>query len=54
LESADVEFSATIDRLIVPFNTLQKEGRDKTAKTKAKDLLEDPRLQDADSDDDSE
>jgi hypothetical protein len=54
LESADVEFSAMVDRLIVPFNTLQKEGRDKTAKTKAEDLLEDPRLQDADSDDDSE
>jgi Nucleolar protein,Nop52 len=54
LESADGEFSATIDRLIVPFKTLQKEGRDKTAKTKAKDLLEDPRLQEADSDDDSE
>jgi ribosomal RNA-processing protein 1 len=54
LESTDVEFSATIDLLIVPFKTLQKEGRDKTAKTKAKDLLEDSRLQEADSDDDSE
>jgi ribosomal RNA-processing protein 1 len=54
LESADESFSSTIQVLIEPFVKIQKEGRDKTAKTKAINLLEDPRLQEPDSEEDSD
>jgi ribosomal RNA-processing protein 1 len=54
LESVDASFSSTIQALIEPFVKIQKEGRDKTAKIKATNLLEDPRLQEPDSEDDSD
>lgn len=54
LESADESFSSTIQLLIEPFIKIQKEGRDKTAKTKATSLLEDTRLQEPDSEEESD
>jgi ribosomal RNA-processing protein 1 len=45
LESADQSFAKKATQLIAPFVALRKDGLDKTAKAKAKELLEDPRLQ---------
>jgi len=44
IEEAGDEFVRTLSQLIEPFEKLRKEGSDKTARTKAKDLLEDARL----------
>jgi ribosomal RNA-processing protein 1 len=59
-ESADEEFASTVEKLIAPFEKLREEGLDKTAKTKARELLDDPRLhaggdsEDEDEDEDEE
>jgi len=59
-ESADEEFASTVEKLIAPFEKLGEEGLDKTAKTKARELLDDPRLhaggdsEDEDEDEDEE
>lgn len=43
-ESADEEFASTVEQLIEPFEKLAVDGLDKTARTKGKELLDDPRL----------
>jgi len=44
LESAGPDFSPTVALLSGPFVKLREEGLDKTARLKADELLEDPRL----------
>ena len=45
LEKADETFQIVIVDLVKPFVKIRKEGVDKVAKQKAKELLEDPRLE---------
>jgi ribosomal RNA-processing protein 1 len=45
LESAEQDFQAVIAELVKPFVKIRKDGVDKVAKQKAKELLEDPRLE---------
>jgi ribosomal RNA-processing protein 1 len=45
LESAEEDFQAVIAELVKPFVKIKKEGVDKVAKQKARELLEDPRLE---------
>jgi len=44
LEEAGEDFKSSLSQLLTPFKKLQKEGLDKVARTKAKELLEDLRL----------
>ena len=44
LEEAGEDFKSSLSQLLKPFKKLQKEGLDKVARTKAKELLEDLRL----------
>jgi ribosomal RNA-processing protein 1 len=43
-ESADDDFASTVEKLIEPFEKLAEMGLDKTGRTKAMELLGDPRL----------
>lgn len=45
LESAGEPFSSSLQLLIEPFVAIREESPDKTARNKAKELFEDPRLQ---------
>jgi ribosomal RNA-processing protein 1 len=45
LESAEQDFQAVIAELVKPFVKIRKDGVDKVAKQKAKELLEDPCLE---------
>ena len=52
-EAADEDFASTVEQLIEPFEKLAEGGSDKTARIKAKELLDDARLH-ADSDEEVE
>jgi ribosomal RNA-processing protein 1 len=45
LESAEEDFQAVITELVKPFVKIKEEGVDKVSKQKARELLEDPRLE---------